>query len=254
MSWADWAGSIPQKDPLDIGPVENKLPNPYQEVFRYPLKDEEIDLLSRLERSIIVRSQDAALRARRSELNRTIKDPIKPGVLIHGVKAWGEVVLAGILDKGLLCPEFLGKEEVEDEIYFHVGFVRSNLEGVARWQQAVVTGESSPFKSIRMYMPHENNAALSFVIDSSQAFSWDPNLVSDKDHKKSRLIRFIPGEGWVGPQLVAVLGGVPSTEIIGIILGAKASLSSVLRVLGRAGMFIPIYNYKGEKVDLSAII
>jgi len=228
--------------------------NPFSTVYPHSLSATQVsDLLAR-QQALTALSSDTAARAAASRRNAAIDDPITPGTLVHGSRDFTPEKLGQILDQGLLCPEFIGQEEQHDETYFHVDFFETEAASVAELQERLNTAGgvrfgpgSDPVKrmyaGMKWYLPWSGSRqpSITLIVNpdvSSQ--SWQADQVSRPNDIRSPYVALIPGQ-----NQVSVLGGVASTDIVGIVISPAVNVADVIRELESRGMYIPIYDTDG---------
>ncbi len=185
--------------------------------------------------TLIQRSRDEDIKRRADERNRTLAFP-RIGTGAWNVHGSAIDYLDSILLNGNLSGEVLPRGVDQKNFPFHAEFIRFERtesdapipEMIARHERLAVYGGSS-----RHGGGMGDQGQIFYLYDRAHA-----EYEKDKDCEP-------PEGGWPGHRIV--LGGVPSTEVTGIILRyPDATLRRAMTAIVENGFYIPLYDFNGN--------
>jgi hypothetical protein len=219
---------------------------------RVPLTEGDKSKLTKLNNWLSNTSSNQELRRVASLRNKQVVDPIQNGALIHGVRAANIDKLESILDKGILCAEFLGQFE-DGETYFHADFVASDKNSLYDWQKTINNAGTNILKDKSWHAGFKWHGfapayqrkpqAIALIVNPSIAKSWDSKNESTQGDIKNKFINVICSD-----KQVSILGGVPSTDIVGMIIPDNFPVKELQKTMEEKGMYIPVFDTQAEKL------
>jgi len=217
-----------------------------------PLTLNDIDFLSNLLENIVNKSTNQTERKNSKERNKQIVDPISVGAYIHGVRYFSDDIFDSILDKGILCSEYLDRTE-DGETFFHADFYISDKPKLLDWQKTLNEVSNQPTQSSDWHSRIKNGGfapvkgrrsyTAALILNPYIAHSWNQEYESRCNNINSKFIKQI-----LLDEQVSILGGVPSTDIVGMILSDLINPQSIVSALEKRDMYIPIFNTDGIRI------
>lgn len=185
--------------------------------------------------TVIQRSREEEIKHRADERNRSLASArLETGVWnVHGSAI---DYLDSILLNGNLSGEVLTRGVDQKNFPFHAEFIRfERNDGDAPLSEMITSHES-----LAIYGTSSRHGGM--MGDQGQMFYLYDRAHADYEKGKD----CEPAEGgWSGHRIV--LGGVPSTEVTGIILRyPDATLQRAMTAIVENGFYIPLYDFQGN--------
>ena len=225
----------------------------FSDYFPGDLTIEDKELLSGIRKDVQEKSLDPTLREESSKRNKDQKEALKPGYWLHGIRGFKIEILSSILDNGVVCSEFVKGFE-DGETFYHADFFENVDLDLANFQkklsEAKRTFPLSRFAEMKNFLPNSGSRKSIAIIVRPDGYAADyPKRQSRVGEVNSKFIVSFPIKKLKDqPNQVSFLGGIPSTEITAIVIGAKISLEDIKCELEKRKMYIPIFDIEGSQL------
>lgn len=223
----------------------------FQTTFPFELSESEEKELIALYQTIIAESKDRRLLIQRENKNRQGINDYR-GFLIHGVTNFNSKKFKEIFENGVLSGDFLGIEE-DGETFFHADFIEIKKPTIIEWQLLINSAsgkfgsEFFNFNGVRNYMPSIGNREpkIGIIVDIT-------NIPVERISRASRInskyiinfpLKFTDDSG---PNMVSILGGVPTCNFVGIVVNELVNIEEIKDILG--DIYVPIFDVRGNQI------